>query len=116
MEKITAEDLKINGLLLKFLEKQTEELCLTAVQQNGLALKFVKEQTPKICIAAAKQNRDAIPYVKDKLLRMKLEEESDQIMLHPNMSLDEVIALAEKTKTVRPPSGSFASEMKMRGR
>lgn len=116
MNNIELKDLMSNGLLLKFVENQTEELCLVAVKQNGLALKFVINQTEEICIAAAKQNRDAIPYVKDKLLRTKLEEDAETLILHPDMSLDDVIELAAKTKTAKPPSGSFASEMKSRGR
>ncbi|WP_242971066.1 DUF4116 domain-containing protein, partial [Anaerotruncus colihominis] len=29
---------------------------MAAVQQNGWALKYVKKQTPEICVAAVQQN------------------------------------------------------------
>ena len=45
-----------------------EEL-LKMVKQNGLALKYVKEQTEEICLEAIKQNIDAIRYVKNEILK-----------------------------------------------
>jgi hypothetical protein len=41
-------------------------LCLVAVEQNGLNLKYVKKQTREVCRAAVAQNPDAIYYVIDK--------------------------------------------------
>lgn len=35
---------------------------LKRVNKNGLALKFVEEQTPEICMAAIQQNRNAITH------------------------------------------------------
>jgi len=45
-----------NALALKFVNKQTNELCLLAVKKNGLALKLVTRQTSATCIAAIEQN------------------------------------------------------------
>ena len=36
-----------------------------AVKQNGLALRYVKEQTNEICLEAVKQDEDAKVYVKE---------------------------------------------------
>jgi hypothetical protein len=33
-----------NGIMLQFMEEQTEELCLAAVEQNGGALQYVKHR------------------------------------------------------------------------
>lgn len=40
-----------DGWLLEYVEKQTPEICLAAVENNGRALQYVKKQTPKICLA-----------------------------------------------------------------
>lgn len=111
-EEMCIVAVKQNGLALRFVENQNDKICLTAVRQTGLALQFVKEQTEEICITAANQNRKAIGYIKDPVLRKKLSEEADTIILHPGMDLDDVIELVGRTKTIKPPSGSFASEMK----
>ena len=56
--------LKQNGLLLQYVEYQTELICRIAVKQNGLALQYVKIQTEEICKLAVKQNKRALQYVK----------------------------------------------------
>ena len=43
--------------------KQTNKLCLIAVQGNGFALKYVQNQTPEICLAAVKQYGMALHFV-----------------------------------------------------
>ena len=55
-----------NGRALKYVEEEfkTDELCTIAVQQNYRALKYVTNQTSKICIIAVQQNRYAFNYVK----------------------------------------------------
>ena len=58
-----------NGLALQNVENQTKEICLSAVKNNGLALQFVKKQTDKICSEAVKQNDKALDMVTD--LEMK---------------------------------------------
>ena len=54
-----------NGMLLKYVKNQTEELCLAAVKQNGIALVYVTNQTETICLGAVKENGIALQYVKD---------------------------------------------------
>ena len=39
-------------MILEFIENQTTEICLAAVNQNGWALTFVKKQTLEICMVA----------------------------------------------------------------
>ena len=39
------EMVKRDGWNLKYVKRQTPEICAAAVEQNGLALKYVKEQT-----------------------------------------------------------------------
>ena len=38
------------------LEGQSEEFYIYVVKQDGLHLKYVKKQTPEICLEAVKQN------------------------------------------------------------
>jgi hypothetical protein len=58
-------DVRKNGELLKYIDNQTEEICLEAVKKNGWALRYVKKQTPEICLAAVKENGWALQYVKE---------------------------------------------------
>ena len=71
--------IKNYGINLKYVKKQTPELCLVAVKQSGIALKYVKEiQTQngvsdlnssawydEVCMKAVKQNGYALQYVKN---------------------------------------------------
>jgi hypothetical protein len=50
---------------LRNLKRQTEAICLKAVQQDGLQLKYVWKQTREICCAALRQNGDAMNYIRD---------------------------------------------------
>ena len=50
------ELVKYNGLALKFINYQTEELCLEAVKENVLALNYVKNKTNKIYKEALNYN------------------------------------------------------------
>ncbi len=43
--------------------KQTNKLCLIAVQGNGFALKYVQNQTQKMCLVAVQQNGAALQFV-----------------------------------------------------
>ena len=52
-----------NGMLLKFINKQTDELCINAVKQNGLALEYVGRQTEEICLQSVKQNYKSLKFV-----------------------------------------------------
>ncbi|WGH49980.1 hypothetical protein [Pseudoalteromonas phage vB_PtuP_Slicky01] len=57
------EAVKQDGWALRFVRKQTPEICLAAVKQSGWALQFVREQTPEICLAAVKEDSGSIKYV-----------------------------------------------------
>jgi len=61
-ESSSIEAIKQNGLLLKFVKKQTYDICLEAVSQNGLALEYVETQTATLCFRAAKQNCESIKF------------------------------------------------------
>jgi len=67
------EKVKLNALMLKFIDNQTKAICLIAVQQNGLALKYVKEQTEDICMKAIQSNWLALQYVKEQTHALCLE-------------------------------------------
>jgi len=67
------EIVKKNGFTLKYVNEQTEEICLEAVKQNGLALEYVKEQTEEICLEAVKRNRLALRHVKKQTEKICLE-------------------------------------------
>ena len=57
------EAVRHDGLYLKHIEDQTDELCKLAVQQNGMSLRYVKEQTPELCKLAVQQNKIAVKYI-----------------------------------------------------
>ena len=52
-----------NGNSLRYVKKQTEDICKLAVRQNGDALKYVKELTEDICKIAVFENGYALKYV-----------------------------------------------------
>ncbi len=54
---------KQDGHALKFVNEQTEAICLEAVKQYGNALRFVNAQTEAICLEAVKQDGDALQFV-----------------------------------------------------
>ena len=54
-------------MYLQYVKKQTEELCMLAVQQNSDALFFVRELTPKLCEMAVQKNRFTLHYVKEQM-------------------------------------------------
>lgn len=68
------EFLDIDLLYLRWVEEQTPEICLAAVQQNGEVLEFIREQTIEICMAAVQQNPNAIKYICDPEMRQQVEE------------------------------------------
>ena len=55
---------KQNGLLLRFITNQTEEICLAAINKHEFALEFCLEQTEKICLAAVNKNGCALQFVR----------------------------------------------------
>ena len=56
---------KQDGEALKYVKKQTPELCIEAVRQNGWALKWVQDRTPELCMAAVQQDGWALQFVKN---------------------------------------------------
>lgn len=46
-------------------------MCMVAVKQSGWNLRFVRKQTPEICMAAVEQDDEAFKYVKDKSMLKK---------------------------------------------
>ena len=50
--KTWLEAVKKNGMSLRYIENQTEELCLAAVKQNPNAFRYVKHKTDEVLRAA----------------------------------------------------------------
>jgi hypothetical protein len=59
------ETVRINGLVLEDIKKQTPEIALAAVSQNGWALQYVNVQTAEIAFAAVSDDGEALQYVKN---------------------------------------------------
>ncbi len=57
-----------NGLNLKFIKKQTYEICHTAVKQNPFAINYVKEKLHDLVELAFKKNILSCLFLKDKKL------------------------------------------------
>ena len=55
----------LDGYALEFVNNQTEEICLAAVEEDGGSLRYVKRQTEEICLAAVKQSIKALKLVKE---------------------------------------------------
>lgn len=62
--EICATAIKIIPWCLMFVKHQTLELCVQAVKIDGHTLPFVKQQTDEICYHAVTQSGDALKYVK----------------------------------------------------
>jgi hypothetical protein len=60
---LVSETVEQNGLALRLIENQTDEICLKAVKQNGFALRYVNNKTDKICLEAVKQNGLVLRFV-----------------------------------------------------
>ena len=54
---------KKDGYALRYVNEQTEQICIEAVKQSGFALRYVNKQTEAICIEAVKQDEDALRFV-----------------------------------------------------
>ena len=67
---------KTYGYALRFVEEQTEEICLAAVKNDGSALQYVKDQTEAICLAAVKNHGYALMFVEERFL-----ESEDEIVI-----------------------------------
>jgi len=58
------EAINIDYHALRYVKRQTEKICDEAVKKNGFGLEYVKKQTDKICLEAVKHNGFALRYVK----------------------------------------------------
>lgn len=67
--EICLDAVKQNPFVLKFVKNQTDEICIAAVRKNGLALMFVKNQTYYICWIAVEKDIEAIQYVEIEFLK-----------------------------------------------
>jgi hypothetical protein len=54
---------RLDGMIIKHLKKQTNNMCELAVQQNGLSLEFVKNKTDRICELAVENNHKSMYFV-----------------------------------------------------
>jgi hypothetical protein len=57
------ELVKFDGLRLKGIKKQTDEIALAAVSREGMALEYVKKQSHEIALAAVSKNGNALRFV-----------------------------------------------------
>lgn len=64
--------LSYNGLLLRYINEQTYELCEIAVKENGMAIKHVQEEflTPELCKLAVQETGFALEYIKEQTLEL----------------------------------------------
>ena len=65
---ISLLNLKYDEHIFNYIDNQTPEFFLAAVQQNGTILRFITDPTPQICLAAIKQNMDALLYLDPHML------------------------------------------------
>jgi len=63
-EEICLEAVRKDPFALMDVRNQTETICLEAVRMNVLALNYVRNQTEEICTAAINQGINAISFVK----------------------------------------------------
>ena len=63
------ELLSNDGLLIEYVKRQTEELCLVAVKQNGLALQFIHDPSISVCLAAIIQNQESHKYIPENIIK-----------------------------------------------
>lgn len=62
-----------DGLLIRFIDNPTEEICLAAVKNKGNALQYIIKQTENICLAAVKNNGMSLRFVKNQTYEICLE-------------------------------------------
>lgn len=72
-EDICMAAVRHKGLALKYVKEQTEDICLTAIKQNGWAVEYVEEQTEKICLAAVRKKGHYLRFIKKQTPKICLE-------------------------------------------
>ena len=65
--------LKIDGYVIRFIEKPTLEMQLEAVKQNEVVIQYIKNSTVEVQLEAVKQNGWAIQYIKNPTVEVQLE-------------------------------------------
>jgi competence CoiA-like predicted nuclease len=60
------EYIKENPTIINFIKKNNYELCKKLLSLNGLLLKYIDMQTDELCIIAIKNNINAYEYIKNK--------------------------------------------------
>ena len=71
-EAICLAAVKVNGYTLLHVKNQTKEICLAALEQDSFALMYVKDQTEEICLEAVRIDKEAIQCVEDKNKTLKV--------------------------------------------
>jgi hypothetical protein len=61
--EICRRAIQCDAAALSYVKKQTPSLCLLAVTNKWHSLQYVKKQTPKICMTAVQQSGSALRYV-----------------------------------------------------
>ena len=72
-EKNLLKILKIDGYVIRFIEKPTLEMQLEAVKQNEVVIQYIKNSTVEVQLEAVKQNGWAIQYIKNPTVEVQLE-------------------------------------------
>jgi hypothetical protein len=103
-------ELRKDGLALRYVKKQTPELCLAAVQQNGWALLYAKEQTPELCFAAVQQNSLVLEYIQGNPPEPSpmLPANDETYKKNPAPGITKKTRLIEKLNTLSPEQKSKA--------
>jgi hypothetical protein len=70
---ICLEIVKKDGWALQYVKEQTDPICWAAVRNHSFAIMYVKNQTEEICLAAVKQNGNTLKYVKNQTKAICLE-------------------------------------------
>jgi hypothetical protein len=92
-KKICLAAVNQNGWALQYVKDQDKDICLAAVNQYGLALEFVKDQDKEICLAAVNQNGYALQYVKnqDKDICLAAFKKNEYSLMYVNNKLVPII-------------------------
>ena len=59
-------NIKKDGLFLKFISNQDEEICFEAIKNNPRALKYAQYQNEEMCLLAVSNCGDLLKYVHER--------------------------------------------------
>ena len=97
------EALKQNPFALRFVLNQNDELCKEALSKSGLALEFVKNKTEELCLLALQQSPQAIRYVPSYLLSNCIDLSNYVLIYTNNHTLVPSITELRKLKKILLP-------------